>query len=212
MRPAYFTVTPQVDDDGLKPAGTLAAGSIVLNGSLTAGGAWSANEQTGQLVTITSTSAETMDITIVGIDIDGKAATDVVSFSAETGSASVVYFKSITSMSASTASAGEVKIGFLGESVSPTYVVNNRADFFQAALAVTVSGTINCTVQHTFDDIFDSAWTESSATWFSNDDTDLVNLTANQNGNFAFPPRATRLKVNSVTSPGYATYVVVQSS
>lgn len=79
----------------------------------------------------------------------------------------------------------------------------------KVALGVKVSGTVNSTIQHTFDDIYDSAFTAAGATWYPNDDPLLVALTANQNGNYMFIPRACRILQNS--GAGTTTLTVVQN-
>ncbi len=75
-------------------------------------------------------------------------------------------------------------------------------------LGVVVSGTVDVTVQHSFDDPFDPD-PDAIPTWFDSDSSDLVNASANQDGNFAFPPRMIRLLTNSGT--GIATLTVVQA-
>jgi hypothetical protein len=77
---------------------------------------------------------------------------------------------------------------------------------FSAGLAVVVSagGTLTYTVQHTFDNVFDSTVTP---TWF--DHEILVGQTTSQDGNYAFNIRAIRLNVTAYTN-GSATLTVIQ--
>lgn len=207
MRPAYFTVTPQVDADGLAQAQAVAgAGSLTLNGALISGGKWDAAGSFGQQVTIASTGSDAgRTFTVSGLDVDGKSVSATLS---GTGICTT-YFKQVTAIGVDAACAGNISAGFAGTAASTTFVVNYKMENFKASLAAIVSGTINATVQHTFDNVFASTWTAAGGTWFNHDDTDLVNLTANQNSNYAYPPTATRIIVNSVTSPGSVQYVVI---
>lgn len=75
---------------------------------------------------------------------------------------------------------------------------------FQIGIGVVVSGTVNYTIQHTFDDVFDAAVTP---TWFSH--PVLAGQTANADGNYAFPMRAIKVLVNSGT--GTATATIIQA-
>jgi len=87
-----------------------------------------------------------------------------------------------------------------GASLPVTY------DYFHSPFNVSLfcviatGGTINYTVQHTGDDIFNTL--PSNCTWFNHDNTDLVNATTNQADNFAFPVTASRVFVNSIGTSG----------
>lgn len=75
---------------------------------------------------------------------------------------------------------------------------------FNVGFGVVVSGTVNYTVQHTFDDIFDASVTP---VWFSH--PTIASLAANADGNYAFPVRAVKVLVNS--GAGTATMTVIQA-
>jgi hypothetical protein len=75
---------------------------------------------------------------------------------------------------------------------------------FNVGFGVVVSGTVNYTVQHTFDDIFDSSVTP---VWFNH--PTIIGQTANADGNYAFPVTAIKLLVNS--GAGTATLTLVQA-
>jgi len=81
---------------------------------------------------------------------------------------------------------------------------------FNVGVGVVLSAgaTMTYTVEHTFDDPFDSGFSASSATWFSN--SGLSSKTASSDGNYAYPVRAVRLTTNSYTS-GTATMTVIQA-
>ena len=75
---------------------------------------------------------------------------------------------------------------------------------FNVGFAVVVDGTVNYTVQHTFDDIFDASVTP---TWFNH--PSIASQAANANGNYAFPVTALRVTVNSGSGP--ATMTIIQA-
>lgn len=210
MRRAEFTVTPVIDADGLAASQSVsAAGFLTLNGALIADGKWSTTGQ-GFQVAITSAGVDTgVTFTVYGKDVDGKTVTDSVVGASASAATVSTYFREVTAIEASTASAGAVTAGFLGGAATPTYVVNYKMPTFMASLAVDVTGTIDGTVQHTFDDVFQSGWLADTGVWRSHDDTDMVGFTANQNSNYAFPPVACRTIINSATDGGSVTFTVI---
>lgn len=74
---------------------------------------------------------------------------------------------------------------------------------FQVGFGCIVSGTVNYTIQHTFDD----PQTVTVPTWFNN--FSVTAQTANQDGNYAYPIQAVRVTVNSGT--GSVTVTFLQS-
>ena len=75
---------------------------------------------------------------------------------------------------------------------------------FHVGMGVVISGTVNYSVQHTFDNIFDSSVTPN---WF--DHPTLETQTVGGDGNYAFPVSAIRLTVNS--GAGSATLTLIQA-
>jgi hypothetical protein len=69
---------------------------------------------------------------------------------------------------------------------------------------VVVTGTVNYTIQHTFDDVQDAAITP---VFFSQ--PALLALSANADGNYAFPVRGIKILVNS--GAGTATATIIQA-
>jgi len=93
------------------------------------------------------------------------------------------------------------KTGAGSSSVAPLDTYRNP---FNVGLGIVVSGTVNYTIQHTFDDIYNSSITP---VWFSH--PTLLNLTVNADGNYAFPVRAVKILVNS--GAGSATATIIQA-
>jgi hypothetical protein len=86
-------------------------------------------------------------------------------------------------------------------STSPV-VANTNTSPFNVGFGVIVSGTVNYTVQHTFDDPADGF-----STWFPH--PTIASLAANADGNYAFPVTGIRLTVNS--GGGTATLKLIQA-
>jgi hypothetical protein len=73
---------------------------------------------------------------------------------------------------------------------SSSLVMNTNCTPFNVGFGVVVTGTVNYTVQHTFDDP-----SVGFTTWFSH--PTIAALSANADGNYAFPVTGIRITVNS---------------
>ena len=83
--------------------------------------------------------------------------------------------------------------------VTPPVPLDQYISPFNVSVAVVTTGTSTYTVQYTFDDIFaPTVFDPDTATWFNH--PDLTSESGNNDGNFAFPVRATRLNVSSTDS------------
>jgi len=98
-----------------------------------------------------------------------------------------------------------VVVSVTGVGNSPVIPMDFRAQNFNVGIGVVVSGTVTYTVQHTFDDVYNTAVTP---TWFNN--ATLASLSANADGNYAFPVRAVRLNVSAGT--GTATMTLIETA
>ena len=147
--------------------------------------------------------------TITGTDPDGRPQSEAIAGPNGVATvASTLYFRTVTSITVSaTTGADTFDIGYTAAAVSPTIPVDWRANQFQVAVAVVITGTINVTVQHTFDGLHDEY--VSSPTWFPN--SGITSKTASTDGNYAYPITATRLLVNSVTAGATVAFKIVQN-
>lgn len=100
-----------------------------------------------------------IDITLVGTDPDGNALTETIA--GPTGSATVEttgYFYTLTSVTpASTWGADTADIGWVDEISSQTIALNHLAED-TTIINVNVTGTVNFTVQQTFDNVLSSRY------------------------------------------------------
>lgn len=89
-----------------------------------------------------------------------------------------------------------------GTGSSTAIVVNTNISPVNIGFGVIVSGTVNYTVQHTFDDP-----AVGFSTWFSH--PSVASQSANADGNYAFPVTGIKVLVNSGT--GTATLKLIQA-
>lgn len=89
-----------------------------------------------------------------------------------------------------------------GVGSSSALVMNTNVTPFNVGFGVIVSGTVDYTVQHTFDDP-----AVGFSTWFSH--PTIAGESTNQDGNYAFPVTGIKLLVNS--GDGSATLKLVQA-
>lgn len=94
--------------------------------------------------------------------------------------------------------------GATNSDVSP---MNLNTSPFNIGFGVTVTGTINYTVQHTFDDVFSPSFDPTTAVWF--DHPTIFSQSTNQDGNYAFPVSGIRIIGNS--GGGTATLTLIQA-
>lgn len=140
-------------------------------------------------------------VTLVGTDADGRAQTEVVT---GPGSSATVesskYFATLTSATPSaTIGSDTFDIGWVDEVASQTFPVNWRAS--QISVALTVTGTVNYTLQQIFQKVEDSSIADQSAyTWSNSTDSNVVAATTSQITTFDKPITAIRLIFNSYSS------------
>lgn len=89
-----------------------------------------------------------------------------------------------------------------GTGSSSALVMNTNISPFNVGFGVVVTGTVDYTVQHTFDDP-----AVGFTTWFSH--PTIASLAANADGNYAFPVTGIKVLVNS--GSGTATLNLIQA-
>jgi hypothetical protein len=174
------------------------AGAILINGSGAVNGIGYISSPTNtntmaQRVTLTSGGNDSgVVFAITGTCADGRVQTEAITGGNIAAVTTVKYYASITSIVQSGAVAGTLKVGALiaNGGVTKTCMANWRAPDFGAGLGLTVSGTITCTVQHTFGD---NSAPQGNKTWFNS--INIVAATANKYGNYFVPCTGIRLLV-----------------
>ena len=95
-----------------------------------------------------------------------------------------------------------------GVGSSDALVMNTNISPFNVGFGVIVSGTVNYTVQHTFDDVFASDFDPTTAKWFNH--SSVSGVSTDQDGNYAFPVSAIRV-VLSGGSTGTVDTTILQA-
>ena len=211
-RPKVFDITLDAPDaDGLADNNDSSGTSLTLDGALTSGGTFTAADGLGHRVSILDTATVDQSgatFTVTGTDADGRSVSEAITGPGSGATVeSTTYFKTITSVAiASGAGSGTVDMGTVDEAATAMYPLN-RYGTFDVGLAVTVSGTIDATVQHTFDNPQD---VDVTPVFFAH--SSLANVTANGDGNYDFPCRATRLITNSYSAGATFKFHIIEAS
>lgn len=207
MRPIYVTVQlDTADADGIAQAQQLVgAGDLVLNGALVSGGVATLDAQR-RVYLDSAGNLSGVTFTVYGTDNQGHSISESLVGPNTTPVNTLLDFLTVTRIAASAAVGTNVTAGTGALGSSAPIPVDQYLTPTNIGLGVTVSGTVNFTVQHTFDDIF-AAGDYGPFTWF--DHPTIDGDTADVDGNYAAPPRAIRLLMNSGT--GTATLAVIQA-
>lgn len=193
-------------------AGTVGNGdTIVLSGGYaTIDAATSTNSAIGRRVLITSAGNDAALIwTVIGTDSTGATITDSFAGSAST-SYSNLDFVTVTSVVPSGNTASTVTVGTNGVGSSPWLVTNwDATSLISLGFAVElVSGSVNFTVQHTYDDPNNLVGGATFPIAFNHSVVTSQNATID--GSYQSPVAAVRILINSGT--GEIRFRVLQSS
>ena len=209
-RPIVLTATlAAADDDGIAASQTpTGAGNLTLNGALVVSGV-AVLTGTGivRQVIITSAGNDTArTFTITGTDMDGTTISEALTGASGGIATSAKYYKTVTNIAVDAATAAAVKAGTNGIGASKPFNPDYYDNPFAIGIGCVVSGTINYTVQHTFDEFYNTtANTFAGATWFPN--SGITAKAVNTDGNYAFAVSAIRILVNSGTGTVTGTFI-----
>jgi hypothetical protein len=182
------------------------AGNLTLNGSAVSGGV--GTYDIARRVAITSAGADTgRTFTVTGTDRYGRALSEAVT---GPGAGLTVYstsdFLTVTQIAVDAATAGAITVG-QGDKVSSQWFPLDRRNAENLGFGIVVTGTINYTVEHTYEDPFSAmvgvqpnAGTPSPVlTPFAH--SVVAAKTANQDGSYVgIPPTAVRVTINSYSN------------
>jgi len=141
--------------------------------------------------------------TITGTNSGGNPLTETVAGGATTAT-TTNHFQSVTQITAAGTSAGTVKIGTNGVGSSEFVSLNYHAQPVNISVASIVDGTINYTVQWTYDDP-----NKVIPNWF--DDATAASKTASIVTTMNDPVFGSRVLVNSETAPASVTTTYIQA-
>lgn len=181
------------------------AGNLVLNGAFVTGGvAFLDAQRRVELESVADLSL--INFTITGTDEQGRVISETIAGPNIGVSATTLDFFTVTQIAVDAAVGTNVEVGTNGVGASIPIPVDKNLTPTSIGLGIVITGTVDVTVQHTFDDIFTDN-PSAIHTWF--DHPTLANVVANGDGNLAFPPTAVRLLTNS--GVGTAEFDLIQS-
>lgn len=161
-----------------------------------------------KLIFDASASIASVVFTIVGTDRFGNAVTETVTGVTTTPVLTVGEYATVTSITPSATDAvNTVFVGWDTIAYSRPLMLDHKRTPFNCGFGVSVTGTVDYTIQHTFTDLEVAGTKAGDGVWF--DHEDLAGETANQDGNYAFPVEAVRIKQNSGT--GTVTLTLLQA-
>lgn len=181
------------------------AGNLTLNGSTVTAGRAVLPQARRVLITTTDT---TTVFTINGTTATGSPRTETLIVSGGSSYTQLDYHF-VTSISVNQATTAAVTVGTNGVA-NTTWVYTDPYADAQIGFQCTVSGTVNYTVQSTFDDPDSPTNPVAPAlvTWITTNDTNMVGATTSLQSNFLFAPTYIRVLLNS--GSGSVTMTVVQ--
>jgi hypothetical protein len=176
---------------------TAGAGNLLINGTLAAGGVATLDVQRNIGITSGGNDAAVV-FTVTGTDQQGRVISETITGVSTNTVSSVLNYLTITSIAASAAVANAVTVDTLGTGSSTELVTDKYIAPFSVSINVNVTGTLNYTVQYTFDDVFAKPggpfnWTAVAA---------LTAQTTTQNSSLSQPVSALRLVTNSGAGTG----------
>ena len=197
-----------VDDDGIVVAETLgAAGDFTIGGALASNGAVTF-DYPRQIIQTTVGNESARTFTITGTDEDGVAQTLAMTGLNATTGETAEYWSTVTQIASDDATVNDVKFGTVDEIQTKTYPLN----FYSteaATVSVDVTGTIDFTVQETFESVLDLSSPAVNATWA--DVSALADKTADTTAAVSKNATAVRITVNSYSSGAELQARIIQS-
>lgn len=210
MRPVRFSKSlTAADDDNISLSQTpSAAGNLTLNGVAAAGSPAVATLDSARRVILTFAADETGHTFVVyGYRSTTQQSSPISETIAGTTAGIVpttLDFGQVTRVSISAAATGAIKVGTNGVGSTHWVMLDYDLDPTQQTIAVDVTGTVNYTVQYTYDDIM-GAYAPSSGQWANAsvtkiwDDSVLAAATADGETAYDNPISAWRVTINSGT-------------
>lgn len=204
------------DADGIADGADSSGTSITLNGILVSGGVFTSSDGLGRIIIIAdSSTSDQSDVTftVTGTDPNGDAISEVITGPTSGATvASTKYFKTVSAVTVSAAQGGSetVDIGTRGttsSAASKMYVLSHRNPY-AALVSVDVTGTINFTVQETFDDAITQTNASGNILWV--DVTALASKTADTTSLITRSATAIRVLVNSYSSTAELQAKIIQ--
>jgi hypothetical protein len=165
------------------------------------------------LFTTVSASDNGKTVTLTGIDINNQQQTEVVALvnaNSVTTAYTALDYKSVSSITISSAAAGNISVG-TNTVASSAWVRLDEWSLPQTSVQVTAAGTVNYTVQQTMQDPNSPTNPVAPylASWVNSADANMVSQTGTAQSSYAFAPAFAKLTLNS--GSGSVTGIFAQS-
>jgi hypothetical protein len=211
MTPIVVTVGPLVTAaaNNIAQSQTPNAGAITLNGTIVTGGV-AILDKARQVLFTFAASEVGHNFVLVGTNWAGDAIGETVAGTGIGTVATVLSYKTVSSVTISANATGAIQIGTNGVAASPWVRMDGWANP-SISLACVVSGTANYTVQQTMDDPNSptSPVNPNAMTWQNFPDLALVAASATMQATYTFVPQWIRVILNSGT--GSVTTTILQT-
>jgi hypothetical protein len=170
-----------------------AAGDLNLNGTLVDSDGVAQLGAQREVELESAGNIATVVFTVYGTDDQGQEIQEDVTGINGSAVVTALQFLTVTRIAADAAFASDVEVGTTAIGASTVVPLDQYLTPFNVSLGVVITGTVDVTVEYTFDDVFGDA--PGPFTWF--DHPDLTNVTADADGTFISPVSACRLLTNS---------------
>lgn len=195
----YTLTAPAAAPTSIALAQTLGApGNLNLNGASVVNGVAVLATKFMVPVSLTFAANETgHNFTLTGTDYGGNVISEVIAGTTAGTVQSANNYTTITRISVSAATTGNVSAGNLAQAIGRWIIADKNKANFQVGFGCYVTGTVNYTVQHTWQDVLSQPTSAANQRIFNHDF--IVNQTTTQDSNYAFNIAAFRLVINSGT-------------
>ena len=207
MRPIVQTrQLAAADPNGIAEDQQLAAaGNLALDGVLvdSAGVAQLGTQRQVEFESAGNISAT--NFTVTGTDDSGAVISETIAGPNAGTVATELNFSTVTQIAADASFGTDVEVGTNGIGASQTVPLDQYLTPFNVSLGVVITGTVDVTVEFTFDDVFGDF--PGPHSWIPH--PDLTNITADADATFISPVSACRLLTNS--GDGEAVLRIIQA-
>lgn len=181
-----------------------AAGDLTLDGVFVTAGVATLDVQR-QVELESAGNISATNFTITGTDQQNRPISETIAGPNAGTVATELNFLTVTQIAADASFGTDVEVGTNGVGASQEIPLDQYISPFNVSLFVDITGTLDVTVQFTFDDVFDGTF----GPFVYTDHPDLTNVTADADATFISPVSACRLLTNS--GVGTAILRVVQA-
>ena len=181
-----------------------AAGDLTLDGVLVAAGVAELGAQR-QVELESAGNISATNFTITGTDQQNRPISETLAGPNAGTVATELNFLTVTQIAADASFGTDVEVGTNGIGASQTVPLDQYLTPFNVSLGVVITGTVDVTVEFTFDDVFGDF--PGPHSWIPH--PDLTNITADADATFISPVSACRLLTNS--GDGEAVLRIIQA-